>query len=123
MTAKPKPSSLLNLGPTLEHLYRDLKGQYELGDSWTFDLSSIQAVSQTELRNPHSFAAFTLRKIQALHVQITEPSTSHLIIALARDIIAFLDPESSSDSMAVDQLKGVMLDIWDICGADNVALE
>lgn len=122
-----KPAALTELAPIVEATFDRLKAVGEVDDSWTFDLSSVDRLSKSELHERSAVAATTLRKLQALYVQVAEPTRSLPVIRLLAEILDVLEVFSAVDetlrSDAIPHFHAAMASIWNVCGGEDVMLE
>ena len=121
-----KPSAFAELAPTVELAFSRLKALENVPDSWTFDLSSVDCVSQQELVSRDGLAAVTMRKLQALNVQIQEPTRSLAVMRLLAEVLHVLELFAPADNdlgeSATPSFHTAMASIWDLCGEDDVVL-
>lgn len=121
-----KPAELSCLEPVLQLAFGELKLVSGVGESWTFDLSAVTVVTQDELRDPAAVCAFTLRKIQALYVQVGQPTRSLALVRLMSEVLTVLAVYGSESdgirSEVVPAIQDAMAAVWALCGSEDVTL-
>lgn len=80
------------LPETLAMLFGELSSALGVS-SWTFDLSAIDAIGQSDLIDQPDQIAWTLRKLQALHAQVLNQTSKSAVLNLMGDILRNVDPE------------------------------
>jgi hypothetical protein len=93
MTQVSKPEALIRVGPVLASAYDALKMELRLPDHVVVTLGPIDSMSHLQLMDyPEELAAFTLRKMQVLHL-LAQPgvlTTNATVVALCMDIVRAL---------------------------------
>lgn len=104
---RPKPPELVNLYAATPAVFRTLKEEFQVPDTYELALVDVDAAEQF-LRNTVDIAAITMRKIQALR-WVAKPgveTTNDIVVTLAADLLRALDyltkccnDEANADSL------------------------
>jgi hypothetical protein len=93
MTQVSKPDALTRIAPVVATAYDALKVELGLPDRVVVTLGPIDSLSHLQLMDyPQDLAAFTLRKMQVLHL-LAQPgilTTNATVVALCMDIVRAL---------------------------------
>jgi hypothetical protein len=89
---RPKPPELVNLYAAIPEVFRTLKEEFQVPDTYELVLHDVDA-AEPFLRNTLDIAALTMRKIQALR-WVTKPgveTANDVVVTLAADLLRALD--------------------------------
>lgn len=89
---RPKPPELVGLHAETPRIFRTLKAEFQVPDTYELPLHDVDA-AEPFLSNTRDVAAITLRKIQALR-WVTKPgveTTNDIVVTLAADLLRALD--------------------------------
>lgn len=89
---RPKPSELVNLYAATSTVFRILKEEFEVPDTYELALHHVDA-AESCLTNTIDIAAITMRKVQALR-WVAKPgveTTNDIVVTLAADLLRALD--------------------------------
>ncbi|MGH3752073.1 MAG: hypothetical protein ACRDRP_05140 [Pseudonocardiaceae bacterium] len=105
---RPKPPELVSLYAATPEVFRVLKKEFQVPDTYELVLHDVDAAEKF-LRNTLDIAAITMRKIQALR-WVTKPgveTANDIVVTLAADLLRALDylvtccdDETNADSLA-----------------------
>jgi hypothetical protein len=104
---RPKPPELIDLYAATSAVFRTLKEEFQVPDTYELALHHVDA-AEPYLTNTVDIAAITMRKIQALR-WVAKPgvdTTNDIVVALAADLLRALDylvkycsDQSNADSL------------------------
>jgi hypothetical protein len=89
---RPKPPELVSLYAATSAVFRILKEEFQVPDTYELVLHHVDA-AEPFLRNTVDIAAITMRKIQALR-WVAKPgvdTTNDIVVTLAADLLRALD--------------------------------
>ena len=89
---RPKPPELVSLYAATSAVFRTLKEEFQVPDTYELMLHHVDA-AEPFLRNTVDIAAITMRKIQALR-WVAKPgvdTTNDIVVTLAADLLRALD--------------------------------
>jgi hypothetical protein len=89
---RPKPPELVSLYAATSAVFRTLKEEFQVPDTYELVLHHVDA-AEPFLRNTVDIAAITMRKIQALR-WVAKPgvdTTNDIVVTLAADLLRALD--------------------------------
>lgn len=89
---RPKPSELVSLYAAIPAVFRTLKEEFQVPDTYELALCHVDA-AEPFLRNTVDIAAITMRKIQALR-WVAKPgveTTNDIVVTLAADLLRSID--------------------------------
>jgi hypothetical protein len=105
---RPKPPELVSLYAATSAVFRTLKEEFQVPDTYELMLHHVDA-AEPFLRNTVDIAAITMRKIQALR-WVAKPgvdTTNDIVVTLAADLLRALDylvtccnDQTNADSLA-----------------------
>jgi hypothetical protein len=89
---RPKPPELVGLYAAIPEVFRTLKEEFQVPDTYELVLHDVDA-AEPFLKNTLDIAAVTMRKIQALR-WVTKPgveTANDVVVTLAADLLRALD--------------------------------
>jgi hypothetical protein len=89
---RPKPPELVSLHAQTPQIFRTLKEEFQVPDTYELVLYDVDA-AEPFLRSTRDVAAITMRKIQALR-WVTKPgvdTANDVVVTLAADLLRALD--------------------------------
>jgi hypothetical protein len=90
-SAVEKPAALTDLTAILPQTFSTLKRCFDVGDEIALDLSTLDSIDGSRLKNPIEVAGISMRKIQLLYrLSGPEPAPNDVVVGLCGELVRSL---------------------------------